>query len=221
MSPATLLFDLDGTLTDPAPGFLASLRHAMETLGVMPPPAETLTRFIGPPLRQSMGTLLGTDDRETIERAVELYRWRLDQGGKFEATVIEGIPRVLAHFQERGHRLYVCTGKPEGVAMEIVEHFGLSPYFIRVFGAQLDGRHGDKAELIAHIWEEEKIGSRHGVMIGDTRFDMAAGRANGLFTVGVRWGYGTEEDLKASGAARLVSRAEELVDAIESAVHSD
>lgn len=179
------------------------------------PPDEALYHFIGPPLRESMGTLLGSDDRDLIEQAVELYRWRLNHGGKFEAEVIPDIPEVLRYFVEKGHPLYVCTGKPECVATEIVSHFGLAKYFRNVYGAKLDGRHCDKADLIQHIWAAEKIQSPLGVMIGDTVFDMIAAKSNGLGTVAVRWGFGKDEDLIEAGADRFVDTALELIPVIE------
>lgn len=216
MPTPVLLFDLDGTLTDPAPGFLASLRYAMEELGIAHRPDEELVRFIGPPLRNTMGEILGTEDRDLIEEGVRLYRERLDNGGKFEATVFEGITAVLEHFESRGHDLFVCTGKPECVATEIVEHFGLSRYFQKVYGAKLDGRHCDKADLIRHIWDEEQIPHPDGIMIGDTAFDMKGAKANQLHAIGVRWGFGQDEDLLAGGADQLLDDITELIPAIES-----
>jgi phosphoglycolate phosphatase len=210
----TILFDLDGTLTNPAPGFLASIHHALRELQQPIPPDQELYRFIGPPLRESMGTLLGTEDRDLIEQAVELYRWRLNHGGKFEAEVIPGIPAVLQSLVEKGYLLYVCTGKPQCVATEIVEHFGLAKYFRKVYGAKLDGRHCDKADLIKHIWEAEKISSPQGIMIGDTVFDMLAAKANGLRAVAVRWGFGTDADLAEAGADRYVDTSLELISVI-------
>lgn len=218
MSLPTLLFDLDGTLTDPAPGFLASIHYALNSLGLASPPDEELVQYIGPPLRNSMGTLLGTEDETLIEEAVELYRWRLDNGGKFEATVIEGIPEVLKHFADKGHDLYVCTGKPTGVATEIVTHFGLSLYFKNIYGADLDGAHCDKAELIRYIWKMEKIQSPEGIMIGDTIYDICGAKANKMGAIAVNWGFGFEKDLAEAGADIFVSSALELIPAIETLV---
>ena len=216
MSRTTLLFDLDGTLTNPAPGFIASVRYALNELGVDAPDDSQLCQFIGPPLRETMGWLLGTQDPARIEEAVELYRWRLDNGGKFEAEVFPHIPETLAHFADKGHALYICTGKPQGVASQIVENFGLAPYFDKVYGAQLDGQHGDKAELIAHIWESEQIESTAGVMVGDTSFDIMGARANSLKTVAVAWGFGDDQELLALAPDRFVSNQLDLIAAIES-----
>lgn len=210
-----LLFDLDGTLTNPAPGFFASVRYALEKLEVDCPGEQELKQYIGPPLRDSFRIIIDTDEVELIERAVELYRWRLDNGGKFEAKLIPGIEAVLEKFKQQGFPLYICTGKPEGVAAEIIEHFGLAKYFNHVYGAKLDGRHCDKADLIQHIWQREKISIPNGIMIGDTVFDMRGAKANKLATVGVRWGFGEDSELLAAGADYLVSDAEELIDTLE------
>jgi phosphoglycolate phosphatase len=215
MQLPTLLFDLDGTLTNPVPGFLASVHHALNCLDIDIPEDSELIRYIGPPLRETMGSLIGTDDRELIEKAVELYRWRLDNGGKFEAEVIDGIPGVLAYFAEKGHQLFVCTGKPQCVATEIVDHFDLSKYFRGIYGAKLDGRHCDKAELIQHIWEVEEIASPAGIIVGDTVFDILGAKANDLGSVAVRWGFGEETALREAGADVFVDTADELISAIE------
>lgn len=210
-----LLFDLDGTLTDPAPGFLVSVRHALGELGCDSPSDKSLKQYIGPPLRDTFATILETDDAETIEKAVELYRWKLDNGGKFEAELHPGIPELLSHFKQKGHPLFVCTGKPEGVATEIVEHFDLAQYFIKVYGAKPDGRHCDKAELIKHIWDQEKIATPKGIMIGDTIFDIQGAKANKLGAIAVRWGFGEDSALLEAGADFLVSDADELLDTVE------
>ncbi len=215
MALPTLLFDLDGTITDPAPGFLASIHYALEEMQIPAPPDNQLVRYIGPPLRESLGELLGTEDSEAIERALELYRWRLDNGGKFEARVHDGMRELLEHYAGAGHALYVCTGKPEGVATEIIEYFGLSKHFQHVYGAKLDGRFCEKAELIAHIWEVEAIDDPAGAMVGDTVFDMQGAKANGLGTVAVDWGFGQKADLLAAGADHYVSSAAELQAAID------
>lgn len=216
MPDHTLLFDLDGTLTNPRAGFLASLHFALGELGEEIPPEEELIRFIGPPLRQTMGVLLENPDTGRIEEGVTLYRQHLDAGSKFEAEVIEGIPEVLEHFCQRGFDLFVCTGKPECVAGEIIDHFDLGQFFKTVYGAKLDGLHADKADLIEHIWVSEGIDSPEGVMIGDTVFDIRAGKTHGLSSIGVAWGFGETEDLVEAGSDRMVDHPSELIEAIES-----
>ncbi|MEM9015725.1 MAG: HAD hydrolase-like protein [Verrucomicrobiota bacterium] len=214
MSSPPLLFDLDGTLTDPSPGFLASIRFAMSRLGLPDRPDQELLPFIGPPLRDTIGTMLGIDDRELIEQGVEWYRERLDNGGKFEAKVIPGIPDLLEDLVAAEVPLFVCTGKPEGVANEIIDHFGFRPCFRKVYGAKLDGRHCDKADLIRHLWEVEEIEINKGALVGDTVYDMRAAKACGLEAIAVSWGFGRNEDLVAEGADTLATSVEALREAL-------
>lgn len=205
-----ILFDLDGTITDPKPGFLASVDFALRSLGEPGREESELVRFIGPPLRNTFATLLETDDRERVEKALALYRERLDKGGKFEAEVYPGMRELIERLSAQGYPLFVATGKPRGVATEIIEHFGLSPLFLKVYGAELDGRFVDKAELIEHLYEEQSLPVGQGVMIGDTAFDIRAGRLNQLHTIGVSWGYGTDEQMRSEEVKIIVHDASEL-----------
>lgn len=212
---APILFDLDGTITDPKPGFLASVDFALRSLGEPGREEAELVRFIGPPLRDTFATLLETADANRVERAVVLYRERLDDGGKFEAEVYPGMRELLELLHSQGRRMFVATGKPRGVATEIVEHFGLSHCFQKVYGAELDGRFVDKAELIAHLYSEQSLPAGRGLMIGDTAFDVRAGRLNGLDTVGVSWGYGTDDQMQAQEVGLIVRDVGELEGAIQ------
>ncbi len=212
-----LLFDLDGTITDPRPGFLASVYHALKTLGKPIPLEQDLLQFIGPPLRGTFEILLQTKDPKSIEHAVELYRERLYDGGMFEAEVYPKMPELLRDLAESGYRLFIATGKPEECAQQIIEHFNLAPLFEKVRGALPDGRFCDKAELIADLYQQNSLISGTGVMIGDTAFDMRAGRLNQLKTVAVSWGYGTRQELEEEDAGMLVDNADELRTAIKAA----
>lgn len=205
-----LLFDLDGTITDPRPGFLASIRYALNALGVPLPEEKDLLPFIGPPLRGTFQTLLKTEDKNRIEHAVELYRERLYDGGMFEAEVYAGMRELLQELNDRGNRLFVVTGKPEECAGQIIKHFGLSPHFEEVRGALPDGRFCDKAELVADLYARNDLPPRNGVIMGDTAFDIRAGRLNGLRTIGVNWGYGTVEQMTFEKADHLVHSTDEL-----------
>ncbi len=210
-----LFVDLDGTITDPSPGFLASVKYALCELQAEVPTDEELVTYIGPPLRGTFQILLETEDTNLIERAVELYRERLDNGGKFEAIVHSGMEAMLQRFSEDPRvALFVATGKPTGVAREIIEHFGLSKYFVEVYGAELDGKFADKSELLDHIARLHELPAGQGVMIGDTTFDIRAGRLHGVRTIGVSWGFGTEESMQAEGMDFYVSDVAALEDRI-------
>jgi phosphoglycolate phosphatase len=207
---APLLFDLDGTITDPKAGFLASVDYALEAMGEPLRPHAELTPFIGPPLRGTFEILLGNSDPAVTEKAVELYRERLNDGGKFEADVYPGIRELLESLANDDYRLFIATGKPRGMAREIATHFKLDHYFEEIYGAELDGKFVDKAELIAHFSAIHELPESHGIMIGDAAFDMRAGRLNGLKTIGVTWGYGTDDQMLEAGASELVSSASSL-----------
>lgn len=198
MNADVLLFDLDGTLTDPRVGIISSIRHALERLGRPCPPDDVLASFIGPPLRGTFAALLETSDREVIERAMALYRERFGHLGLFENEVYAGIPQLLADLA--GFRSFVATSKPTVYARRILEHFGLAEHFAAVYGAELEGRFDDKAELLAHLLATERLAPESAVMIGDRAVDAIAAKANGVRSIGVLWGYGSERELVGAGA---------------------
>ncbi|WP_299819896.1 HAD family hydrolase [uncultured Roseibium sp.] len=192
----TLLFDLDGTLTDPFEGITRSIQYALEKMAAPVPEADELRWCIGPPLWESFPLLLGTDDRSRVDEAIGFYRERFTEKGLFENTLIDGIPETLDRLTASGHQLHVCTSKPHAYASRIVEYFGLMPYFGKVYGAELDGTRSAKAELIAHILQEEGIGASETVMIGDRKHDLIGANANKVAGIGVLWGYGSREELE-------------------------
>jgi phosphoglycolate phosphatase len=209
-SPGTVLFDLDGTLTDPKLGITRSIQHALRELGAAPPDCDELTWCIGPPLRPSLGRLLGSADDELLDRALALYRERFSTVGLFENTLFPEIPAVLRELRAAGCRTFVATSKPHVFASRIVQHFGLAPLFERVYGSELDGRRVDKGELIAYALAEEKLEPGRVVMVGDREHDMIGARFCGVPAIGVTWGYGAESELRAHGAHRLAHRPGEI-----------
>ena len=190
-----IVFDLDGTLTDPEKGITRCLQHALVALGRPAPPLEHLRRYIGPPLRGTFVDLLATDKRAVIEAAIGHYRERFSAVGLYENEVYPDVPTGLAALREAGHRLWVVTSKPGAYACRIVEHFGLAKLFQRVYGSELSGQYADKIELIAHVLKSEQLDPANACMIGDRAEDILGGRANGTGTVGVLWGYGSEDEL--------------------------
>jgi phosphoglycolate phosphatase len=211
-----LLFDLDGTLTDPFPGITKSIQHALASLEVLPPPAEHLGWCIGPPLKKSFATLLGPEKEHLADEALGKYRERFGTIGLFENAVYSGIVETLEELQRGGHTIRVATSKPTVFARRIIEHFGLGGYFHTVDGSELDGTRTEKTDLIAHILERESIRPEEAVMIGDRAYDMVGARHNGVSGLGVLWGYGTLEELTAAGAAACVASPRELVGLVES-----
>lgn len=209
-----LLVDLDGTITDPAPGILTSVRFALQGVGVAPPSADSLHWVIGPPLRVTFPQL-GVAPAD-VERAVGLYRERyVTRGGMYEAALIPGIGEALRALARDGHRLYVATSKPHVYATPIIAHFGLADVFDAIHGAELDGSIDSKADVIASILSRHAIAPQTCIMIGDTPFDVEGARRHGIPTIGVSWGHGGER-LAASGPALIVASTEELPAAVES-----
>jgi phosphoglycolate phosphatase len=194
----TLLFDLDGTLSDSSAGITSSIAYALEKSGVTPPPMADLRACIGPPLRQSLARFVPA---AVVETTYAHYRERYDdQGGMFENTLYPDIVPLLQDLRAAGKRLYVATAKPQDVAAKIIAHFGLLPYFSAVYGCLPDGRLADKAELIALLCAQEAVAPTAAVMIGDRAHDIIGAVANGLHSIGVLWGFGTAAELQAAGA---------------------
>lgn len=215
MSIDTLLFDLDGTLTDPREGILGCIRYAMSKLGHSTLPTdEELAWCIGPPLRDSYKKILDTDDPELIESAIGYYRERYRGPGKFENRVYDGIPEALASLKAKGYRLLVCTAKPELYSNDIIDHFGLRLYFDGLYGADLAGTLDHKPDLLAHLLRSESLEPERCLMIGDRKHDILAAKENGLRSLGVLWGYGANEELSKAGANALCQSPGELEEAI-------
>jgi len=202
-APLALLFDLDGTLTDPREGITKCIAHALERMGREAPPLEELTFAIGPPLRASLARLIGTDDRDEVERAIGHYRERFAGTGLYENAPYAGIDGALAALRAAGHRLFVATSKPRVYAERIVGHFALDAHFEAVHGCELDGTREDKRDLLAHLLPRHGLAPRATVMIGDRGVDMRAARHHGAFALGVTWGYGSREELREAGAHAL------------------
>lgn len=201
--------DLDGTLTDPARGIIASLRYALQRVGRPVDDGADLTWVIGPPLRETLRQILGSG--ESVETAVGIYRERYAEGGLFDAHVYPGTAQALDALSAAGCRLLLCTSKVRDYAVRILDHFGLADRFSAVYGADINGRHDDKADLIAHMLDVERIAPSCACMIGDRMHDVRAARANSVAAIGALWGYGSREELTAAGAQRLIETPADIL----------
>lgn len=208
--PDAILFDLDGTLTDPREGITKCIAHALTCMGVEPPPLDELTFAIGPPLRASLARLIGSDSREAVERAIAHYRERFADVGLYENAPYEGIGEALAALRGAGHPLYVATSKPRVYAERIVGHFELHAHFEAVHGCELDGTREDKRDLLAHLFPSHGIDPERAVMIGDRGADMTAARHHRARALGALWGYGSPLELEDAGAHALCARPAEI-----------
>lgn len=205
----TVFFDLDGTLTNPKPGITRSIQYALERLRLAVPSEDELTWCIGPPLHASLQKLTGS--AELADRALLLYRERFSDIGLFENEAYAGIMDTLTTLATTTPRMFVATSKPAVYASRIVEHFGLKPYFERVFGSELDGTRVDKRDLLRYALDEAKVDPNSAIMIGDRSHDVVGARTNGMTAIGVLYGYGSEAELRDAGAHHICTAHPELL----------
>ncbi len=198
----TILFDLDGTLTDPYLGITNSIMYALEKLGREIPPREQLLSFIGPPLYDEFRRKFGMDDAEARE-AVRLYREYYPQKGLYENAVIDGAEQLLAVLKLRGKRVSLATTKPEPYAREILRYFGLLHYFDFVGAAQLDGSISTKSEVLRHVMKSMNVTAEECVLVGDRMHDIDGAHLVGMKCIGFLAGYGSREELIEHGADHL------------------
>lgn len=204
-----ILFDLDGTLTDSGEGIMNCAVHALNHFGIDTPTQEQLRTFVGPPLLESFARFGVPADQ--LEEAIRIYRQRYLPIGKFENHPYPGIRELLERLCAEGYKLYVATSKPENTSIEILDHFDLSKYFVKICGASSDNdrSRNTKEAVIAYLLKEcgreEKI-----VMVGDTAYDVLGAKVHNIPTIAVTWGYGLVEDMKAAGAAAVANTMDEL-----------
>jgi phosphoglycolate phosphatase len=207
----SVLFDLDGTLTDPHVAITSCVAHALGEVGAEAPPLEELLWCIGPPLRQNFGKLLGADRAHLVEPAAQAYLLRYEVHGVAETTMYAGIDAMLHRIRSSGPRVFLATTKFVDHADEVLRAFSLRPYFDGVFGARRDGSLGDKRDLLRHIIEETRIDPTRTVMIGDREHDIVGAKANGISTIGVTYGFGSREELMGAGADALCDSPDEIL----------
>ncbi|GFM80396.1 5'-nucleotidase [Pseudomonas cichorii] len=191
-----ILFDLDGTLTDPRLGITRSIQFALGRLGIDEPDITKLEHFIGPPLLQAFMQFYEMDEARAWE-AVGFYRERFKVTGLYENLVFDGVPELLETLGGQGRTLYIATSKPWVFAHEIARHFDFAKHFKVIYGSELDGTRTDKVELIAHLLEQERLDPKQTLMIGDRKHDLIGGSRNGLDVAAVGYGFGSHEELTA------------------------
>lgn len=205
-----LLFDLDGTITDPKQGITKGIQYALKDFNIHVEDLDTLCKFIGPPLRPAFKQYYGFNDDEA-EKAVAKYREYYSVTGLFENEVFPGMEKLLSDLKKEGKILIVATSKPEEFAKRILEHFGLDEYFTDICGATLDGSRGTKEEVIRYALKKNGITDLNEVvMIGDRLHDVEGAKAVGLTSVGVLFGYGSREELLEAGADQIAQTVESI-----------
>jgi phosphoglycolate phosphatase len=211
----SILFDMDGTLVDSREGIIDSLRYALEQLEVPQPPEELLTSFIGPPLREIFSRLLNTTEVNELERAVALYRRRYNRSGIFQCVVYEGIFDLLEHLTGRGCDLYVATIKPGPFARKVLAHTGLAPFFRAIHGSDLAGSLDEKDRLVKGVLDDHGLSPLESMMVGDRYMDVDAARTNGMVSIGVTYGFGTEAEMLDAGAEHLAGSPGEIAEIVD------
>lgn len=207
MSPKTILFDLDGTLTDSGEGIINCASLALKAFGLPVPDRDTMRVFVGPPLHETF-VKFGVP-AEKADEAVAVYRSRYIPIGKYENTPYPGIRELLEQLRSDGHKLYVATSKPEEMSVDILEHFDLAKYFTCICGATMDRSRSTKEAVIAYLLNRCG-GAENAVMVGDTAFDVIGAKQHGIPTIGVSWGYGQVSDMENAGAVAIARSTEEL-----------
>ena len=207
----SVLFDLDGTLTDPRIAITTSMAYALAELGVTPPPIDELIWCIGPPIRQNFARLLGPDRAHLVETAVEIYYRRYEREGVRETLAIPRHRCDAAPTARPGASIYLATSKFVDHAEHVLEAFSLRQYFTAVFGSGRDGALADKSELVRFILKEIGSPKDRAVMIGDREHDIIGGKANGIFTIGVTYGYGSRAELESAGADAICDSLEKIL----------
>lgn len=190
-----ILFDLDGTLTDPFLGITRSVAYSLKSFGIEVDDLETLKPFIGPPLDASFREYYHMDEAQSW-KAVEKYREYFSKKGLFENKVYEGMEDFLQSLLNMDMKLYVCTSKPEVFAKEILDHFSLTPYFTGIYGATLDGSLKNKGDVIAHCIKQEQLNIQDCMMVGDRQHDIVGAHQNQIPCIGVLYGYGSLEEFQ-------------------------
>lgn len=212
MSFTHILFDLDGTLTNPRLGIGNSLQYALQQMQIDCYSDKILEQFIGPPLQDGFKNLFGLNERNT-NMAVEHFRTYFGEKGLYENEPYQGISELLEELHFSGKRIYVVTSKLEKYAMMIIRHFEFDRYIHDLQGAEATGKHSGKVQLISKLIERNRIQpSSSVVMIGDTHYDMIGAKENKISSIAVSYGFGTLETLNACNSDYLVETVDELTE---------
>ena len=205
----TILFDLDGTLTDSGLGITKAVQYALGQMGYEVPPRESLFSFIGPPLHKSFQKHYGMDEETSIE-AVRQFRVYYNQmGGILENEVYPGIRELLSDLKNAGKRLMIATSKPQAAAELVMHHFGLDEFVPEIIGGTDDTRN-TKGKVIAWALREYGVNPETAVMVGDREHDIQGAAENGISAIGITWGYGDRAELEAAGAKAVFDAPEDV-----------
>lgn len=210
-----IIFDLDGTLSDPKEGITQCVQYALKEFGIKAD-CDQLTSFIGPPLMDSFKQCFRFTDKEAV-KAIEKYRERFDRVGKYENILYPGIKELLSQLKAEGYKLAVGSSKPEKYVIDILKYFKIYDDFDIVVGSEMNGERIHKKEVI------EEVFSRNGkrekaIMIGDRKFDIEGAKENNIPSIGVLYGYGSVQELKDAQPDRFAFSVAELSEQIKTLI---
>lgn len=207
-----ILIDLDGTLTDPKVGITTSARYGLQKVGHPISEDTNIDWIIGPPLKASLAKILNVDADDTLaEQALMAYRERFAVTGLYENHVFEDVAETLAELKRRSYRLFLATAKPTVYAKQILEHFNLVQYFTEIYGSELNGDRTNKGELIQYILEQQGMQADQCIMVGDREHDIFGARHNGIESIAVKYGYGSEIELQQAQPKYMIENFSHLL----------
>lgn len=216
MKTEYLFFDLDGTITDSMPGITRSVQYALRHYGIHVEDLNELKPFVGPPLPDSFQRFYQFSKEEAME-AIDVFREYYTEKGWLESAVYQGVETMLRALKQSGRKLYIATSKPETMARQVLEYYGLADYFEYIGGAIDDVNRAKKDEVIAYVMETCGLSdAKQIVMVGDRRHDIEGAQKNKIDAVGVLYGYGNREELETAGARWIVEDVTALHELLDS-----
>lgn len=210
----TVLFDLDGTLTDSGLGITNAVMYALKQMGHEVPQREALYQFIGPPLHSSFQKYYAMDEETSVEAVRQFRVYYNEMGGILENIVYDGVREMLQDLSKAGVRLVIATSKPEAAAIRVMRHFGLDAYVPVIVGGRDNASRNTKGKVIAYALREFGIDPDTAIMVGDREHDVHGARENGIPCIGITWGYGDRPELEGAGAAIVLDNPKEVTDYI-------
>ena len=211
MNDTFLLFDLDGTISDPLPGIARSFNYSLSSYGHEELPLSALAQYIGPPLDESFRAAIGIADNDRINDFVGKFRERYADVGYSENTLYPGMGEILNALAKQSVPMAVCTSKRADFAEKILKLFGIRQYFAFISGGDVGLK---KSQQIESLIANGSVDRNNCIMIGDRAIDLSAAHTNGMKSAGVLWGYGSRAELEAESPARLLSQPRDLLELV-------
>ena len=204
----TILFDLDGTLTDSKEGILKSIQYALSCYGIEED-ENNLKMFLGPPAHLAFQEFYGFSEEKAFE-ITNVFRKRYSEKGIYENSIYDGMKGLLERLSSSGVKLCVATSKPQIYTDKILESFEIRKYFDIVVGSDLEGEFCDKSDIIARVIELGGYDKSGCIMVGDRKYDIIGAKKNGIKSMAVLYGYGNKEEFVLSGADFIAEKVENI-----------